>query len=358
MTQLLVLKERIRMFYQKYEMYIDPIVKFIIAFVVFKLINIQLGYDERLGKFFVLFGLSAVSAFTPTTILVLLAGIYTVLSIYAVSPFLSIIAIIILLIIYVLFARLSLKFGYVILAVPILYLLNLQYVVPILLGLIATPVTIVPVCSGVVIYYFFLDIQTAALATNSTANVDDILVLYKQVINNLISNKMMMLTLLTFAIVLLVTYMIRNLSIDHAFEISIISGGACTILLYLIGDFVLDSSDLILKMIIGTILSCIIVYIIQFFRLTLEYSRVEHVQFEDDHYYYYVKAVPKVKVTTPEKKLKRFSKNVEAEDDEVYVEQPEEFNDSKFSKDQQRMLNEDIQYDFSNLDDIHFDNKE
>ncbi|MDO5294679.1 MAG: hypothetical protein Q4F05_18235 [bacterium] len=357
MTQLLVLKERIRTFYQKYEMYIEPIMKFLIAFIVFKLINSHLGYDERFSKLIVILGLSVISAFTPSTILVLLAAIYTVIHVYAISPFLAIIAVIVLLIIYVLFARVSPKCGYVILAVPILYLLNLQYTVPILMGLIATPITIVPVCSGVIVYYLFLDIQNAALTSNATANVDDILVLYKQVINGLLGNKTMLLTLCVFAIVLVITYLIRNLAIDHAFEISIISGGACTILLYLIGDFVLDSSGLILKMIIGTILSSIIVYIIQFFRLTLEYSRVEHVQFEDDHYYYYVKAVPKVKVTTPEKSVKRFSTNVETEDD-VYEEQPEQFDDGKMSKNQQRMLSEDIQYDFSNLDDIHFDDKE
>ena len=35
--------------------------------------------------------------------------------------------------------------------------------------------------------------------------------------------------------------------------------------------------------------------------------RAEKVQFEDDEYYYYVKAVPKVTVTRPEKQVKQIA---------------------------------------------------
>ena len=40
----------------------------------------------------------------------------------------------------------------------------------------------------------------------------------------------------------------------------------------------------------------------------MDYSRTEVVQFEDDEYYYYVKAVPKNVLATPEKKVKRINK--------------------------------------------------
>ena len=44
------------------------------------------------------------------------------------------------------------------------------------------------------------------------------------------------------------------------------------------------------------------------FSFNLDYSRTEKVQFEDDEYYYYVKAVPKVTVTTPEHKVKKINR--------------------------------------------------
>lgn len=325
MTQLLVLKERIRNFYQKFELYVDPVVKFFVAFLIFTLINKNLGYDARLTKVPIVLVISLLCAFAPSSILVLLSAVFTIGHIYAINPFLAIITVVVFLIIYVLFARFTPKQGYVILAVPVLYLLNLQYAVPILMGLIATPLSIIPISCGVVIYYFLQDIKSAAIVSNASVNVDDILMLYKDVMDTLLNNKVMFLTLLIFAIVLLITYLVRNLQIDHSFETSIFAGGAATILFYLIGDFIIDSQNLIFIMIIGTVFSCVFVFIIQFFRMTLEYSRVEKVQFEDDQYYYYVKAIPKVKVTTPEKSVKHFTTSSEAaEDDDELLEELDE----------------------------------
>lgn len=39
----------------------------------------------------------------------------------------------------------------------------------------------------------------------------------------------------------------------------------------------------------------------------MDYSRTEHTQFEDDEYYYYVKAVPKINVVAPEMNVKRIN---------------------------------------------------
>ena len=37
------------------------------------------------------------------------------------------------------------------------------------------------------------------------------------------------------------------------------------------------------------------------------YTKKEYLQFEDDEYYYYVKAVPKMSIAIPEKKVKKIS---------------------------------------------------
>ena len=42
---------------------------------------------------------------------------------------------------------------------------------------------------------------------------------------------------------------------------------------------------------------------------SVDYSRTENVQFEDDEYYYYVKAVPKVGVQMPEKQVKHITEH-------------------------------------------------
>ena len=56
-----------------------------------------------------------------------------------------------------------------------------------------------------------------------------------------------------------------------------------------------------------TVLSIAIVFVLQFFILAVDYSRTEYTQFEDDDYYYYVKAVPKIKVTATDVRVKHIN---------------------------------------------------
>ena len=63
--------------------------------------------------------------------------------------------------------------------------------------------------------------------------------------------------------------------------------------------------------IIGTIVSILLALVLEFFAFAVDYSRTENLQFEDDEYFYYVKAVPKVTVTAPEKTVKRINERQE-----------------------------------------------
>lgn len=306
MMPLLVFRERVRNFYQRYDIYLIPLIKFIFAFIAFQTINKQIGYDSRLESLPIVLALALLSAFTPSAIMVLLATGMAVLHVYFISPMLSIIVIILLLIIYFMFARYTPRLGYVILAIPILYFLKIPYLIPILLGIIATPIAIIPTACGVFIYYIFQIIKTA-VTMQGTTTIDDILQLYTYVIDSLVGNKQMIMTIVIFALILLVVFYVRKLKFDYAFEISIAAGALTSVLGFLISDLILDRSDQILSMILGTLISAVIVYIIHFFKLTLDYSGVENVQFEDDVYYYYVKAVPKVTVTTPQMKVKHIN---------------------------------------------------
>ena len=78
-------------------------------------------------------------------------------------------------------------------------------------------------------------------------------------------------------------------------------------MILLIGDLIFDTNVSIVGIIIGTVFSILIAKIVEFFAFHVDYSRVEKVQFEDDEYYYYVKAVPKITVATPSKTVKRIN---------------------------------------------------
>ncbi|HKL98574.1 MAG TPA: hypothetical protein VJZ06_01545 [Mobilitalea sp.] len=306
MMPLLVFRERVKNFYQRHDAYITPVVKLMFAFIAFSAINREIGYDGRFKSLPIVLALSLLSAFTPSAIMVLLATGISAMHVYFISPILSIIIVIILLVLYFMFARYTPKLGYVLLAVPILFLLKIPYVIPILLGLVATPIAIIPTSCGVIIFFLFKIIKSA-INMQVNMSVEDILQLYKYVIDNLINNKQMIMTIVIFALIILITYFVRRMTFDYAFEIAIVAGALTSVLGFLISDLMLDNSKQIFAMIVGTIGSAAIVYIIHFFKLTLDYSGVERAQFEDDVYYYYVKAVPKVTVTTPQVNVKHIN---------------------------------------------------
>lgn len=318
MMTLLEFRARIRELYQKFSMYIDPMVKFLIALLVFTMINTSIGYEDRLTKAPILLLLSLLCAFTPSSVLVLVAMFVSIAHIYKASIILAILIVLIFIVLYCFFLRYTPKYGYVVLAIPILFPIHLPYAVPILLGLIANPITILPTSCGVIIYYIFYVIKEEALSQTGIS-LDDTLVLYQRVIEKILGNKQMIMTIIMFAVIICVVYVVRRLKIEYAYEIAVGAGAVTSILGFLIVDLQLDISKQIGTMVLGTILSGVLVVIIQFFRRVLDYTAVENVQFEDDDYYYYVKAVPKINVSVPQIRVKRISapKGLASDEDDL-----------------------------------------
>ena len=75
----------------------------------------------------------------------------------------------------------------------------------------------------------------------------------------------------------------------------------------IVGYILLDMTDQALWVLAGILLSVVVSLVLEFFFYNLDYSRVERVQFEDDEYYYFVKAVPKVFVSRKDKRVKRIT---------------------------------------------------
>lgn len=74
------------------------------------------------------------------------------------------------------------------------------------------------------------------------------------------------------------------------------------------------------SLIIGSLVSVVIGLVLEFFFFSVDYAKSENLQFEDDEYYYYVKAVPKLAVPMKEKTVKRINERqeIEPEIDEGY----------------------------------------
>ncbi|MDD2970596.1 MAG: hypothetical protein PHE02_00495 [Lachnospiraceae bacterium] len=306
MTNLLVLKEHLRSFYSKNEVYLIPLIKFLVALISLLLINGKLGYMPQLNHIMVVLILALMCSFLPTNMIIVVSALVTLLHLYKLSIECAAVAGILFLLLFLLYFRFSPRDTMVVILTPICFFLQIPYVIPLTMGLIGTPASAVSVGSGVIVYYLLEHIGAGTNTLNST-EADGTSQKFRYVIDGVISNKAMLVTIAAFAVTILLVYIVRRMSVDHSWRIAIIAGSITNVIVLLVGDLIFDTKISILATVIGTIASAAIAMVIQFFMFNLDYSRTETVQFEDDEYYYYVKAVPKITVSTPEKKVKKIN---------------------------------------------------
>lgn len=322
---ILEFRARVCELYQKLQLLIDPIFKFILSFLVIRTLNTVIGYDARLAGGVVTTALALVCAFVPSSILALICMLLTIAHVFHVNMLLSVFVALILLVLYCFFLRFTPKYGYVIVAVPVLFLFRVPYLMPLLLGLLATPVTILPLACGIFFYYMISVIQNAAALQFNPAesfDTENIMLLVNNVVDNLLSNKEMIFTIVIYALVLTVVYVVRKLEFDYSFEIAVLIGVVASIFGHVMMNSKYELPLGTVATVLYHILAGVLVIIIYFFIRVLDYTAVEHVQFEDDDYYYYVRAVPKIKVGLPQLNIRRVTEksyfNASLENDEDF----------------------------------------
>ncbi len=83
MTTLLVAKQILMAIYSKYEVYITPLLKFLLALVTLLVINSRLGYMESIDKLTVVLIVSLMCSFMPMNFIVVAAAVFTMLHLYS-----------------------------------------------------------------------------------------------------------------------------------------------------------------------------------------------------------------------------------------------------------------------------------
>lgn len=306
MTGLLELREKIKMIYSRYEVFILPIVKFLLAFIVLNTMNSQLGYMTRLDNVAIVLIVSLMCSFLPVGSIVLFAAIFSLAHMYALSMEVALVGLCMYLLMMLLFFRFSPKESLVVVLTPLLFLFKIPYVMPVAMGLLGTPASAVSVGCGVIVYYLINTVMTSAPTLN-TMGAEEAAAKIRLLIDGILGNKAMLITVVAFAITVIVVYLVRRMSIDYSWTVAIVAGALTDMLILLVGDLLYDTNLSVAGTILGVLVAVIGGKVIEFFRLCLDYSRTEKVQFEDDEYYYYVKAVPKMSVSTPTKTVKKIN---------------------------------------------------
>lgn len=292
MSSLLEMREKIREFYGKYEVYLTPLFKFFLALVMLLCINANVGYMDKLNNAVIVLVVALMCSFLPAGFIVVVGVGFICGHLYTVSLECAIVAIGVFLLMFILYFRFSPKDTIVMIFLPICFLLKIPYVIPLAVGLLATPVSVVSVGCATVTYYLLGYVKNNVQTINAM-EADGTVAKFRYVIDGLMDNKEMIITVVAFAAMVVIVYLIRRLSVDHAWTIALCVGAVVGTVILLFGDLAYDTHISIVFLILGMVISILLAKVIQFFAFNVDYSRTEYVQFEDEEYYYYVKAVPK-----------------------------------------------------------------
>ncbi len=306
MTALLELRENLKKIYSRNEAFILPVIKFLLGFIVLSIINGKMGYMTKLDNMAIVLIISLLCSFLPTGFMAFFAMMFAVLHMYALSIETAAVGLVVFLLLYLLFLRFTAKEALVVVLTPVLCMLKLPYVMPVAMGLIGTPASCVSVGCGVVVYYLLQTVITNAPTINSMG-AEEATAKLRLLIDGMLGNKAMLVMIAAFAITVIVVYLIRRMSVDHSWTIAMVAGVMIEVMILLVGDLMYDTNLSIVSALLGAVVTLIACKIIEFFRFCLDYSRTEKVQFEDDEYYYYVKAVPKMTVAAPTNTVKKIN---------------------------------------------------
>ena len=306
MTALLELRENLKKIYSRNEAFILPVIKFLLSVIVLSIINGKMGYMTKLDNMAIVLIVSLLCSFLPTGFMAFFAMMFAVLHMYALSIETAAVGLVVFLLLYLLFLRFTAKEALVVVLTPVLCMLKLPYVMPVAMGLIGTPASCVSVGCGVVVYYLLQTVITNAPTINSMG-AEEATAKLRLLIDGMLGNKAMLVMIAAFAITVIVVYLIRRMSVDHSWTIAMVAGVMIEVMILLVGDLMYDTNLSIVSALLGSVVTLIACKIIEFFRFCLDYSRTEKVQFEDDEYYYYVKAVPKMTVAAPTNTVKKIN---------------------------------------------------
>lgn len=315
MSTLLVWKDQIEKIYARYSFYIVKILQFVLGLCVFGLINSNIGFMKALSSTVCTVGLAAVTAFLPVGMLALVAALLVLVHLYALSLPVAGLCLVIFLVMYIFYVRFTPKKSWLMVVAAVAVALKVPYVIPVVFGLLGAPSFAVSMMLGTIVYYMLHTVKLTASAFQSGGVkelLDGIMVFTKQIL----ANKEMWMMVVVLLLAMMVVYGVRTRGISHAWKTASVAGAIVAAVLQVSGCMTLDVSFQASFILLDLVVTVAAGLIAEFFFLSVDYSRTETLQFEDDEYYYYVKAVPKVGVTLPEKQVKHIT--------EPHEEQPKE----------------------------------
>ena len=304
MTFFMKLREQTRNFIMSHEVWVDRVFKCILTFIALEVIVKSFGYSEVLSHVWIHVVIALLCSLVPMSAMALVVEIFLILELLSLSRTVALVAAIFLVVSYVLCGVYHGRAYLNLPGITVTYQLHVPYLLPLEAGLLGNANEVTTVICGATISYYLKSVKDHASQLMDSADsisVQDILT------EGLVTNVMFYVYLTALVVMFLVVYSIRILNIAHSWLIAVAVGAVSEFLILLAGYLVTGRTSQIPWLIGGNVIAMLIGFATNYLVLDLDYNRAQKVQFEDDEYYYYVTAVPKIRLTEEAKEIKKIT---------------------------------------------------
>ncbi|MBP5225285.1 MAG: hypothetical protein J6Z38_06875 [Lachnospiraceae bacterium] len=291
----------LKSFYGKYNPYLDGLLRFLFAMLSFMTVFFHTGYNQVISNPVIAVLLAVVCAFLPVTAVPVLTCTLLVIEFLSVSVEVAAIACVILAMMVLLYFIFKAGDSWIM----TLTMLVCLWGVPALalpVALVISPLQVLVAVFGCVLYGLIIvvkkDISVLSAQTGSLTLLGRVNLL----LTDLFTHQRFLLVLAVLAASLIVIAFIRRAKFNHAGAFAMAVGIFIFIVSYMGGCYLLELSVNYVLLAVSLAGAGLCAFVMLYMIRNFDFKRTEEVQFEDDEYFYFVKAVPKATIPVTKKK--------------------------------------------------------
>lgn len=291
-VSILKLRKNIQELYQKQNRWMDILAKGLAALLLFLSINV-LYNDTRGTMFLVAVVLAVICSVLPKNWIYLASTILTTMHLFLISWDIAAAYLAAVVLSYLLICRMKPETTVIIAFAPLFFQAKVPFLLSLLVGCFSSLFGVAALAFGAAFYYVGVYSKDVVTLLSSAAGKESVIAV-KTIIDRFSADKNFFLLLGAMVIAAIVVYLLYHQSMDYSWYIGIVVGGLLGLVVYLAGGILFDIETGKLTYVFTIPIAVLVACGIQFFRCVIDYTGVEMLEFEDDEYYYYVKAVPKI----------------------------------------------------------------
>lgn len=309
MNTLVKIRTSIENFYIKHRRVVGYIIRTVILFFCLFTISRYIGFNDFISQTWFVAVISVVLGFIPIRFLMIAVIGYTAIEIFDLSYGIGIVTTIILLVMYLLYFRFAGQYGYLLMLLPILYMIRIPLAAVLVLAAIGPAISVITVIFGTIFYYLIHYIDVHAVTFASTSGQTEF-AKGELLLQGVFTNQEMLIMLVVMFVAFMLTHFVKRANISRSYEVAIAVGTGVYIILTIASELLFGSmtTTKLLTYCIGGLVSGGLAVLITSVIKPLDYSRTETVEFEDEEYNYYVKAVPKYAFKSETVSVKKINK--------------------------------------------------